>query len=264
MTDLKILTKQYNENGFISPIQILSEKKANLHRKKIEVVEKKIGSIHNINKVHTILASTFEIAKNKKIINIVKNILGPDLLLYNATYLIKEIEDPTFVSWHQDLTYWGFSHSDVVSVWLAFSPTNKISGGMRMIPASHKHGKIYHKVTSDKDNMLLQGQTVENVNENDSVFCSLSPGQASFHHGWTLHASSPNNSQDRRIGLNLHYLSSHVKQTKHNLDSALCISGKDQYKNFLDDTPAKIDLDPIAIKKQKKLEKHLRSIAGKE
>jgi len=264
MNDLKILTKKYNEDGFISPIQILSEKEANLHRTKIEIVEKKIGSVHNINKIHTILASTFEIAKNKKITNIVKNILGPNLLLYNATYLIKEVEDPTFVSWHQDLTYWGFSHSDVVSVWLAFSSTNKISGGMRMIPSSHKHGKISHKVTSDKNNMLLQGQTVENVNENDSVFCSLSPGQASFHNGWTLHASLPNNSQDRRIGLNLHYLSSHVKQTKHNLDSAFCISGKDKYRNFIDDIPAKVDLDPVAIKKQKKLEKHLRSIAGRE
>ena len=264
MTNLNLLTKIYNNDGFISPIRILPKKDANLHRKKIENIEKKIGSVHNVNKIHTILSSTFEIAKNKKIIDVVSNILGPDLLLYNATYLIKEVNDPTFVSWHQDLTYWGFSHDDVVSVWLAFSPTNKISGGMRMIPGSHKEGKFFHKVSSDKDNMLLQGQTVEDVDENDCVFCTLSPGQASFHHGWTLHASSPNLSDDRRMGLNLHYLSSHVKQIKHNLDSAFCISGKDKYKNFIEDIPAKVDLDPIAVKKQKILERHLRSIAGRE
>jgi ectoine hydroxylase-related dioxygenase (phytanoyl-CoA dioxygenase family) len=112
--------------------------------------------------------------------------------------------------------------------------------------------------------MLLQGQTVENVNEHDSIFCNLLPGQASFHHGWTLHASSPNNSPDRRIGLNLHYLAAHVKQTKHDLDSAMCVRGVDKFKFFSEDIPAKIDLDPNAIKKQKKLEAHLRSIAGRE
>ena len=264
MPSITALRKRYNEVGFVSPVKILSEKDAKFHRKEIEQVEKKIGSVHNINKIHTILTSTFKIAKNKKIIDLVKDIIGPNLLLYNATYLIKEVNDPTYVSWHQDLTYWGFSHDDVVSVWLAFSPTNKISGGMQMLPSSHKNGRLSHKITSNKDNMLLQGQTVENVNEDTSVFCSLLPGEASFHHGWTLHSSLPNKSQDRRIGLNLHYLASHVKQTKHNLDTALCISGKDEYKNFSKDIPAKIDLSPKAIKKQKELEAHLRSIAGRE
>ena len=66
------------------------------------------------------------------------------------------------------------------------------------------------------------------------------------------------------MGLNLHYLATHVKQTKHDLDSAVCVSGQDNFKNFSQDIPAKIDLDPRAMKKQKKLEEHLRSIAGRE
>mgnify|MGYP006085533807 CR=1 FL=1 len=264
MNTLEKIKNNYNENGFISPIQILSDEKAKLHRKEIENIEKKIGSVHNINKIHTILTSTYEIATNKNILDIVKTILGNNILLYNATYLIKEVNDPTYVSWHQDLTYWGFSYDDVVSVWLALSSTNKKSGGMRMIPRSHKNGKINHKITFDTNNMLLQGQTVENVNENNSVFCPLLPGEASFHHGWTLHSSLPNESLDRRMGLNLHYLATHVKQTKHDLDSAVCVSGQDNFKNFSQDIPAKIDLDPRAMKKQKKLEEHLRSIAGRE
>ena len=38
------------------------------------------------------------------------------------------------------------------------------------------------------------------------VMCSLEPGQASFHHGWTLHSSMPNRSDDRRIGVNMQEL----------------------------------------------------------
>ena len=52
---------------------------------------------------------------NGFLLDVVEKIIGSNILLYNATYLIKEIDDPTFVSWHQDLTYWGFSNDDVVS-----------------------------------------------------------------------------------------------------------------------------------------------------
>ena len=55
MNDIKLLKKKYDKEGFISPIQIISIEEAKTHRKKIENVEKKIGSLHNVNKVHTIL-----------------------------------------------------------------------------------------------------------------------------------------------------------------------------------------------------------------
>ena len=38
------------------------------------------------------------------------------------------------------------------------------------------------------------------------VHCPLRPGEASFHHGWTVHRSAPNTSADRRIGLNVQYV----------------------------------------------------------
>ena len=252
--------KIYNNNGFLSPIKIISNREALNHRKELEGIEKKIGSVHNINKIHTILTSTFALACNSNILNIVEAILGSNVLLYNATYLIKEPNDSTFVSWHQDLTYWGFSNDQVVSVWLSFTDTNEHSGGMKMIPGSHKKGRLNHKTTTNVNNMLIRGQTVENINENQAVSCPLFPGEASFHHGWTLHASMANKSIDRRIGLNIQYIATNVKQTKHDFDSAVCILGNDKFKNFANEIPAKIDLDPKAMLKQKKLEKHLRSI----
>lgn len=38
------------------------------------------------------------------------------------------------------------------------------------------------------------------------MHCPLRPGEASFHHGWTVHRSAPNTSADRRIGLNVQYV----------------------------------------------------------
>ena len=75
--------------------------------------------------------------------------------------------------------------------------------------------------------------------ESDAVMCPLQPGQASFHHGWTLHASMPNHSDDRRIGLNVQYLATHMHQTKHDQDSAMLVRGADYYQHFIEDFPCR-------------------------
>ena len=195
-------------------------------------------------------------------LDVVEQMIGPDILLYNVTYIIKEANSLSHVSWHQDLTYWGLSHDDQVSAWLALSPATEESGCMRMIPGSHKEGVFSHETGEDDTNVLLQSQTVRDVDESRSVMCPLAPGEASFHHGWTLHASMPNHSSDRRIGLNIQYLAPHVRQTKHDHDTAMLVRGKDLHGNFGTDLPAQTDLDPVAIQRQAELERLHIEIAG--
>ena len=263
MYDLDISYKKYRKDGFVYPIPVIDFKNATQCRVKLEEVEKKIGKLHYKSKVHTILAWVYELATHNNILDLVEKILGPNILLHNATFIIKEANTPSHVSWHQDLTYWGFSHDDQVSVWLALSPANELSGAMQMIPESHTLGMVEHISTKDKNNVLLQGQTVEKVNEKNAILCPLLPGEASFHHGWTLHRSKPNRSSDRRIGLNFQYLATHVKQTKHNNDSAICVRGYDQYNNFKIDQLATKDLDPIAVEKFTILDELYKSTAGR-
>ena len=196
------------------------------------------------------------------VLDIVEQFIGPNILLHNATYIIKEPGTGSFVSWHQDLTYWGFSHDDQVSMWLALSPATDRSGCMRMIRGSHVHGELHHETTEDEANVLFNGQTVADVQENDAVVCALQAGQASFHHGRTLHSSGPNQSDDRRIGLNVQYLATHMRQTKNNTDSAFLVRGSDAFGYFAEDIAATSDLDPAAIARQKELQARYRSIAG--
>ncbi len=212
---------------------------ATYHRQALEDAEKQLNtSLHYQSKMHTIHTSPLALATRPEVLDLVEAMIGPDILLYNCTYIIKEPHSPSHVSWHQDLTYWGLSHDDQVSMWLALSLADDVSGCMRMIPGSHMQGRYDHEVSDDSTNVLLQSQTVHNVDENEAVLCPLKPGEASFHHGWTLHASMPNNSDDRRIGLNVQYLAAHVSQTKHDLDTAMLVRGKDNYHHFETDIPA--------------------------
>ncbi len=262
--DLQSLSQCYRRDGFISGIEILSPVEAADHRHAMEGAESKIGSLHYKTKVHTILRSPLRLATLPGVLDIVEALIGTDILLYNVTYIVKEAGSSSHVSWHQDLTYWGLSHDDQVSMWLALSAATPESGCMRMIPGSQRRGRLDHRLIEDRSNVLFQGQTVPGVNETKASMCPLEPGEASFHHGWTLHASMPNRSNDRRIGLNVQYLATHVRQTKHDLDSAMLVRGRDRYHHFAQDIPAGVDLDPAAMARQVELEDRFRQIAGSD
>jgi ectoine hydroxylase-related dioxygenase (phytanoyl-CoA dioxygenase family) len=260
--DIDALARRYDADGYISGIPIISGEEATEHRRAMERAEGHIGSLHYRSKAHTFLTSPLHLATHGTALDIVESMIGPDILLYNVTYIIKEPNSASHVSWHQDLTYWGLSHDDQVSMWLALSVADAESGCMRMVPGSHRQGVIGHETTADDNNVLLQGQTVRDVDESGAALCPLQPGEASFHHGWTLHASMPNNSMDRRIGLNVQYVAAHVRQTKHDIDTAMLVRGTDRYNQFGVDLPASRDLDPAALAHQKKLEELHRTTAG--
>ena len=168
--ELDNLSKFYEKNGYVSPVKLLSEAEAAKHRNRLEEAEKQLGSLHYRSKVHTILTSPFELATSSKVLDLIEKLIGPNILLYNVTYIIKEPNSPDHVSWHQDLTYWGLSHDDQVSMWLALSPATKESGCMRMVPESHKNGQLNHETTNDESNVLYQGQQFEILMRMNHVF----------------------------------------------------------------------------------------------
>jgi ectoine hydroxylase-related dioxygenase (phytanoyl-CoA dioxygenase family) len=107
---------------------------------------------------------------------------------------------------------------------------------MRMMPGSQRRGRVDHVATSDAGNLLSRGQTIAaDLDETLAVDTPLQPGQMSLHHGWTFHASHPNRSDDRRIGLNMNLVAPHVRQTKFAGDSAMLLRGRDRYRHFAAD-----------------------------
>ena len=155
---------------------------------RLEAAEAAFGSLHYKSKAHTILTSAFELATMPSVLDVVESMIGPNILLYNTTYIIKEPQTPSFVSWHQDLTYWGLSHDDQVTMWLHYHLRRwKVA-----VCALSLALIIMACISIKKQQMIiicLQGQTVSNIDEGQAKFCPLNSGEASFHRGWTLHAS---------------------------------------------------------------------------
>ena len=260
--DLRSLSQTYECDGYIGSVPILSSEAVVRPCASMEAAEKKIGSLHYKSKVHTIQISPLKLATEPTVLDIVESMIGPDILLYNVIHIINEANATGHVSWHEEMTCWGPSHDDQISMWLALTVADDVSGCMRMLPGSHKHGRYDHEMTEDASNLRLQGQTVRGIDEDKAVICPLQPGEASFNHGWTLHASMPNRSNDRRIGLNVQYIASHVKQTKHDRDTVMLVRGEDLHNHYGYYRPAKADLEPTALNHQRYLEDLHRETAG--
>ena len=256
------LKSLYDKDGFLTGVPIISPAKALTHRSILEAVEAERGPMHYQFKAHTAMNSPYQLATLPNLLDIVEQLIGPDILLYSTSYIVKEAYSESHVSWHQDLTYWGLDSDAQVSVWLALSDASEASGCMHMIAGSHRNGQQHHHHTQDENNVLLSGQTINDIDPNQSVVASLTAGQASFHHGWTVHCSKPNVSDDRRIGLDIQYISPTVKQIKQQQDSAMLVRGVDNYGHFQTDQPAVANFDVHAWKKQQALDAKLKGIQG--
>lgn len=232
---------QYQRDGFHSPIDILSPDEASALRTRLEGFEARDGKPlagGMRHKAHLLFTWLNELVHHPRILDAVEDVLGPDLLCWSSTFFIKEAHDPGFVSWHQDATYWGLSSPDVITAWVALSPATLESGAMRMVPGSHRIQHA-HRETWDKDNLLSRGQEVMvDIDTGGAVDIVLRPGQASLHHVLIVHGSEPNRSDDRRIGIALRYIPTHLHQTVPGpRDSATLVRGVDHYRHF-DHEPA--------------------------
>ena len=240
---MQTLKSQFEADGYYAPLRLINTKRAELYRQQLEVIEQRVGSLHYRFKIHTTMAMAYELAINKTLLDSVEDLLGSNILLYNTAFVIKEPQSDAHVSWHQDLTYWGFNDDKQVAAWIALSDATQENGCMHMMPGSHKGGQQQHKSTTDNSNVLYFGQTVDGVSDEQARCLPLKSGEASLHHGWTLHASYPNKSNERRIGLNLNYISTDMFQTQTEDDSAILVRGVDNYNHFKIDIPSTMTFD---------------------
>ena len=255
------LAARYRRDGFVCPLDVLGADEAAAHRKSLEDAEAAHGQMHYRSKPYLLLRSAMEIARHPRLLDAVQAVLGPDLLLWEGGYIIKEAGDDSFVSWHQDLTYWGLDSDECVSAWVALSAATTHSGCMLALPGSHRRGRMEHRDTRDRNNILHRGQEIAgDFDESGALSLVLAPGQASLHHGWVLHSSRPNRGNDRRIGLNLQYLSPRVRQLVMKDDSALLVRGEDRFGHFKPERVSERDFDPEVVAWQQDADRRRKEV----
>ena len=126
----KILTQQqidtYWRDGCVFPIRVMSESDALEIRERLEAFEKKTGGPLKgdlRHKSHLLFSWLGDLVRQDRIVDAIEDLYGPNLFCWTTNFFIKEANNPAFVSWHQDSTYWGLNRPDVVTAWVAEQTT---------------------------------------------------------------------------------------------------------------------------------------------
>lgn len=241
--------RRYYEYGYYAPLRAITPAEADANRSKLEAYEASAGGLkgHLRHKSHLLFTWLDDLIRTPAILDAVEQIIGPNILCWGSSFFVKEANDPSFVSWHQDSTYWGLEPPDIITAWLALSPSTIANGAMRVIPGSHKRDQVPHRDTFNPQNLLSRGQEIiVEVDEAAAVPLELAPGEFSLHHVRLIHGSDPNPSNDRRIGFAIRYLPTYVRQTAGTNDSATLVRGVDVYHHFAPERRPSADMSEEA------------------
>lgn len=182
---------------------------------------------------HLALPWVCELALNPRVLDAVERVLGPNVLVWNTHWFPKFPGDKTYVSWHQDATYWGLTPPKVTTAWIALTASTVENGCLQVLPGSHLGELMPQRETYAPDNMLSRGQEIAvELDESKAVSLALQPGEFSLHHIGIAHGSGPNRSETPRIGMAVRYIAPEVVQQGSHRDLAVLARGTDHFNHF--------------------------------
>ncbi|MDP6040460.1 MAG: phytanoyl-CoA dioxygenase family protein, partial [Candidatus Latescibacteria bacterium] len=195
------LKEVYEEQGFVTGIDVFSESEINGFRTSFDALEAREGKEKcqvGLQARHFDEEFIWQLATDRRILDVMQAVMGDDLMLLSTHFFCKypDPESTAFVAWHQDITYWGLEPPVAHTAWIAIDDADVENGCMRFIPGSHKNGIAVHDKSSREGNLLSINQEIpdEYVDDSQAVDIVLKAGQMSVHDGQLFHASNPNRS----------------------------------------------------------------------
>ena len=232
------LRAAYERDGFFFPYDVITEAEAAALLADLEAAEAEVaGDRARLSMLRSypaqLLPSFAGLVRHPRLIEAASQIIGRDVLVWSAGFFIKEANSRSYVSWHQDLNYWGLDGDDEITAWFTLTPATIENGCMRFVPGSHRRKDVPHVDSFAKDNLLTRGQEIAvDVDEDSAVDVVLRAGQASLHHGHMFHGSGPNLTKARRVGVAIRFIAPSMKQVSGDRLLVSHVSGKDEYGHF--------------------------------
>ena len=233
----------YRRDGYVAPVPVLNESEVAEYRRGLEDFERRDGAALDFperSKSHLLFDWADAIVHHPNVLDAVEDLLGPDLLCYHLTMHIKEPRSEAIIIWHQDDDYFHLSPAEHVTAWVALSDATAESGCMRMAPGVCHEGLLPHTEDPQPNHLIRRGKGIFGRFADDAgELVPVPAGHMSLHHTHTPHASGPNRSNDRRIGVGISYIPAHVRPTTQPVSSALLGRGEDRYGHFHAETRLK-------------------------
>ena len=199
---------QYRENGFVIPDFRLSEETLAENRGHHDrLVTRHPEFADYCPNVLAFDLSFLNYARIPAIVDMVEQLIGPDLALWNSSFFAKPALNGRRTPWHQDGEYWPIRPVATCTVWLAIDPSTRENGCLQVLRGSHKDRTLHHHNTSTATDVTLNLElAADQIDEAKVVDLELEAGQMSLHDVFLFHGSEANRSSQPRRGMTLRYM----------------------------------------------------------
>jgi len=111
-------------------------------------------------------------------------------------------------AWHQDERYIPTRDRSLVGAWIALDDADEENGCLRVLPQSHRPGKLYPLGAHGNPDEFDPGEEAHGFDASAEILVPAKAGDVIFFNGYLLHRSKRNASPDRpRRALVNHYCS---------------------------------------------------------
>jgi hypothetical protein len=226
----------YERDGILFPIPVLSKEETARFRRAYDNFCEQLGAPPNAAQSrypHLFHRWAYDLATHPRVLDYIEQIIGPNILVHQASLFCKYPHDGAFVSWHQDGYYLDLSEPLLVSAWIALSDSNVANGCMRVVRRSHQSGRVRHSNSAISErNLLPSGLEIAcEVDERDATDVLLRAGEMSLHHVNLVHGSKANESAEPRLGFAVRYVAPSVRQAVAKAPTVLA-RGRDEQGYF--------------------------------
>ena len=198
----------------------------------------------------------WDIIKESKIEEILRDLLGDNVSLKTSKLNTKAPGGGAAVEWHQDWAFYPHTNDNVLALGLMLNDVDIDNGPLMVIPESHKGPVLSHF-----NNGVFCGAIDPDDSDFDMSKAVTLTGKArsmTIHHARTLHGSSPNNSNRDRlvlfyecnsadawplVGAGAYMKSTNPVQLCNQLEKQM-VCGKVSYQPRMENVPVTIPLPP--------------------
>lgn len=213
----------YHENGYLAVENVLTESEVDaLRRVTDEFVEESRGvtehtDVFDLEPGHTPENPRLRRLKNPiehhevydqtirhdGILSIVEQLIGKGVRTNGNKLNMKLPSFGSAVEWHQDWAFYPHTNDDLLAVGVCIDDMTEENGCLLVVPGSHKGELISHH----EDGVFVGAVSVPGYDPDNVAKITVKAGGITIHHARTLHASTPNHSQNPRRLLLFQYCS---------------------------------------------------------
>ncbi len=160
--------EHYNDRGYVFAVTIFDDDEADANRRYFDMLIEQIRraddgrDAYSINGYQVTCRGLYDLCRHPHILDLVEDIVGPDIICWGTHYFCKMPGDPKRVSWHQDAPYWPLTPSNTVTVWLAIDDADRTNAAMRVIPGTHQLGALENRDSDAGEQNVLNNTDPKN------------------------------------------------------------------------------------------------------